>query len=736
MAPLLLVLLAAAEIGPFRAQEIVRDWGVVYAVQTADINQDGKPDIVAITGTQVAWFENPTWRRHVILDGVTEKDNVSFAVHDIDGDGKPDLALAAGWQPPQTEKGGTLQWLRNPGTDQPWALTPIGEEPTLHRIRFADVDGDKRPELIALPLHGRGAKGPGWDQVTVKVLVFRIPADPVKAEWPMEIADDTLHIAHNFTTLDWYGDGRQNLLIASREGITRMENIPPGAWKKELIGAGTPGEIKVGLVNRQRVIATVDPWHGNAFRVYEEPRPPFTPQEGPPKDRAEAGKPYPSRVLDEAIASGHALGWADFDGDGSEELAAGWREKGGGVAIYKRLRSGEWTKAAMVDAKNMACEDLAIADLNGDGRPEIIGGGRATRNVIIYWNEHRPRWIRHELWSGDRQVLTAVAAPFTKGKTSDVIAALREEIVLFSQGRQQTIARGIDTIHSAVMDVDGDGDLDYIGARYSPGYVYWLENGAEWKLHVIDDSAKGGVDGIHGLVAGDVDGDGRLELIANSAQPKGAFANSIVWFKPGKDPRAPWERYVFAKGDAPGLSHYHTLGDLNGDGRPDIASAAKAGREGNWFAWWEQPKDPRKTWKRWLMAVKQEGATNVLIGDFNGDKLNDFVGARGHGVGITLWAAPRWEELRVDAEIAGPHALAAGDIDGDGDLDIVTCAKDSRAAVWYENDGRGGFTAHAIWEDQAAYDVRLVDLDGDGDLDLLVAGQQSKNVVWFENRVK
>ena len=60
----------------FRSQEIQSNFGVVYAVSTADMNKDGKMDIVAINPTQVVWFENPTWTKHVIMDGVTKKDNV------------------------------------------------------------------------------------------------------------------------------------------------------------------------------------------------------------------------------------------------------------------------------------------------------------------------------------------------------------------------------------------------------------------------------------------------------------------------------------------------------------------------------------------------------------------------------------------------------------------------------------------------------------------------------------
>ncbi|MBM3801646.1 MAG: VCBS repeat-containing protein [Acidimicrobiia bacterium] len=88
--------------------------GIGYGVAVADINRDGKADIVAINATQVAWYENPAWKKHVVMDGLTKKDNVCLAVHDIDGDGRLDLALGAEWMPTNTETGGSLRWLRQP----------------------------------------------------------------------------------------------------------------------------------------------------------------------------------------------------------------------------------------------------------------------------------------------------------------------------------------------------------------------------------------------------------------------------------------------------------------------------------------------------------------------------------------------------------------------------------------------------------------------------------------------
>ncbi len=340
---------------------------------------------------------------------------------------------------------------------------------------------------------------------------------------------------------------------------------------------------------------------------------------------------------------------------------------------------------------------------------------------------------------------TAVAAEFTGDGKVDVITVGDGKTILYvaPDWKPVVLHSGVQAIHGAVMDVDGDGDPDFIGARYSPGLIYWLERPKNplrdpWPYHVIDDVALGGVDGIHGLMLGDVDRDGKLDVLGNSAQPTGNFPNSLAWFKAPRNVRtAPrWERYIFADRDAPGLSHYLGFGDVDGDGRGDIASAAKIPEGGNWFAWWKQPADPKKPWKKQLIAENQDGATNILMADVNRDGKMDFIATRGHGKGVVWYEAPNWTPHEINPDLTGPHDLAIGDIDGDGSIDAVTCAKDDFVVAWFQNDGKGNFKTHVIYKDQAAYDIRLVDMDGDGDLDVLVAGQESKNVVWYENRLK
>src|SRR5437867_1666828 len=202
----------------FRVQEIEKGLGVGYAVLLVDVNGDGKKDIVVVDTKRVIWYENPTWKRRTIIQGQTKPDNVCIAAYDIDGDGQLDLALGADWHPSNTKDGGTLQWLKRGKTlDEPWTLYPIGTEPTVHRIRFVDLDGSGKAQLVVSPLQGRqSTAAKNWtDGLPVRLLAYKIPQDPTRDRWVPDVLDESLHVLHNFFPIASARGKGMDLLTAS-----------------------------------------------------------------------------------------------------------------------------------------------------------------------------------------------------------------------------------------------------------------------------------------------------------------------------------------------------------------------------------------------------------------------------------------------------------------------------------------------------------------------------------------
>lgn len=364
LASLLLYMPPAAR---FEAQTIDDKITIGYGLAVGDVDGDKKPDILLADKKQFVWYRNGDWKRFVLADSLTLFDNVCIAARDLDGDGRVEVAVGAQWNPGETTdatRSGSVHYLERPAdVTRPWRPIRLHHEPTVHRMQWVR-GADGRFALVVLPLHGRGNKG--GEGSGVRMLAYRFPKD-VQGTWLIDTLNSAMHLTHNFDVVP-HGRG-ERICLAGKEGIHLIDDLNAGATtpQQSLPGTRGVGEVRLG---KHGLVAAIEPMHGDELVVYA----------GPGKQRT---------VIDHNIREGHALAIADMDGDGAEDIVAGWRLPNSdgkvGVKWYRPAAGVQW-QGTWIDENGMACEDLKVADLDGDGRPEIIAAGRATHNLRIYWN--------------------------------------------------------------------------------------------------------------------------------------------------------------------------------------------------------------------------------------------------------------------------------------------------------------------------------------------------------------
>ena len=250
-----------------------------------------------------------------------------------------------------------------------------------------------------------------------------------------------------------------------------------------------------------------------------------------------------------------------------------------------------------------------------------------------------------------------------------------------SFGAQQIISAVANGANSVfVADVDGDGDLDVLSASFWDSKIAWYEN----------------VDGL------------------------GAFGSEQVITTTASDARA-----VFAA-------------DLDGDGDVDVLSASSLD---NKIAWYENTDGLGTFGPRQTIENQADEARAVIAADLDGDSDMDVLSASLADDTIAWYentdgAGSFGPQLVISTAADGPITIFTADLDGDSDLDVLSASSNDNKIAWYENtDGLGTFGPQQIIFAGAlgAWSVFAADVDGDGDVDVLSASFFDGTVAWYEN---
>lgn len=285
-------------------------------------------------------------------------------------------------------------------------------------------------------------------------------------------------------------------------------------------------------------------------------------------------------------------------------------------------------------------------------------------------------------------------------------------------------------IDAVSADIDGDGDLDILGAGYWEDQISWWENssgdGSAWEKHVVEDN----FNTAHSVWASDMDGDGDLDVVGAASE-----ADEISWWENADGRGETWAKRVVVL-DFNGVESVCAV-DLNGDGDQDILGAAFHDDE---VCWWEN-NGAGEMGSRNTVAAGLDGVCDVYFEDIDGDGDYDIICAVSAADEV-CWLenlngdATVWNMHIIDVAFDAVKSVFLADLDGDGDLDALGSAYFSSDLRWWENTADDGtsWVKHVV--DDAfpfAPSVHSADLDGDGDFDILAAASNADEIDWWEN---
>jgi len=440
-------------------------------------------------------------------------------------------------------------------------------------------------------------------------------------------------------------------------------------------------------------------------------------------------------VIAEFLNWPRTLDAGDIDGDGDLDILAGgtnYVDGSGDIYWLKRETSGSYSMSTLLHLNSTGVLINRLVDLDGDGdldHVEILYDGSSCS---ISWKNNTLSetgsvgWgSSHTIGDGLMLLLDLEAGDIDGDGDMDLVAADADADAVYWYENDGTpedgwvrhdVDTGLDGAASVeVVDVDEDGDLDIVAAAGDADKVVYYENrGLSWTIHQM----LSGIGGPMSVSCADMDADGDVDFIVSIDNDEVVWVENLgsdLWLKHSID--ATFEE----PSDALAV-------DLDGDGDPDISATSR--RSNGKLSWWENETIHRNFAVEDPIVIR-DGLVNprgIATGDINGDGQQDVILGGWDDAFVKVYfriSDNAWWENTVDTGTSRFRDISTGDIDGDTDLDIVGATLSGDEIVWWASDGSSGlpsWTRHTVISSfDGAHAVEPADLDSDGDLDLVVA---------------
>lgn len=656
------------------------------AILITDVDGDDRGDLIAQALPDLYWVEaldpqGDTWEARPIATAppTDHRNSQGFALGQLVPGGRPEIVIASG-------AGIFFYAIPADPTITPWPATRVTDQAGDEGLAIADIDGDGLQDLIA----ARGSAVAWW----------RNPGGPAQMgapPWQRRLIGSTApHDADRILAADLDGDGRAEVLVTQElvdpeipeASLFRFHppttptspDTTPAPWSRE--------RLFTGYSLNSLGAADLDE-DGDLDLVVAEHKGP-SPRLLLLENQGQGTPPIPflSREIDRGQESHLGAHLADLDQDGDLDLLSIgwdryqnlhlWRNDRRQVARPVTWRQVSTQTGALPRAQVGSQSCLVVADFDQDGRDDYAVGGWFQDDSLV--------WFR--------------ATP---------------------TGRERYL---IDNRHSHIEagglahDIDGDGDLDILqGGSWRSHQVWWWENphpdhrpDQPWPRHTIKD---GGHNQHHDQIIGDFIGRDVGKELAFWNQGNRTLYLADLPADP-RDPAAWTPVKIWSYRDPPreGLAK----ADIDGDGQEDLIGG------GYWFkhhhgqTFQAQAIDPAY------------GQTRIAAADLIPGGRSEILLAAGDAPGplnLYQWNGATWQRTTLIGRLDHGHTLQIGDLNGDGHLDIHTAEMHTpgagtacRQLVLY-GDGRGGFETQLISTGIGTHEGKLGDLDGDGDLDLI-----------------